>query len=203
MMTGLARRPVRRVEFLARSLSMKNARTLVVGLAALFVPAVGQATDVRPGLWEFRSTRLNVGGLPDMSSQMAQMQQQLKNLPADMRRMMEQEMAARGVTLGSDGTVRSCITPDQAKQDNIYSGRTEGDCTLTNVVKTGNTVKGHVNCTQQQAGGDFEARIEGPEHFTTRVNMKSPRGDMQMETDARWVSAQCGAAPGLAPQGAK
>jgi hypothetical protein len=182
---------------------MKKSRSLAIGIAALCMAAAGHAADVRPGQWEFRSTRMNIAGLPDMSSQMAQMQQQLKNLPPDMRRMMEEQMANRGVSLGSDGTVRTCITADQAKQDNIYSGKTEGDCTLANVVKTGNTVKGHLTCTQPQASGDFEARIDGPEHFTTRVDMKSPHGDMQMETEARWVSAQCEAPPGALPRGAR
>ena len=176
---------------------MFNARPLVLALAALCVPAAAHA-GIRPGAWEFRTTRLNVAGLPDMSSQMAQMQQHLKNLPPDMRRMVEQEMAGRGVTLGRDGAVRSCITPEQAKDDNIYSGKTEGNCTLANVVKTPNTVTGRLICTQPQATGDFEARLDGPERFTTRVNLKST-GDLQMETDARWIAAQCAGARGAAP----
>jgi len=180
---------------------MNRARSLALGIAALSITTVGHAADVRPGLWEFRSTRMSIAGLPDMSSQMAQMQQHLKNLPPDMRRMMEQQMAARGVSLGNDGTVRSCITPEQAKQDNIYSGKTEGNCTLGEVVKSGNTVTGRLTCTQPEASGDFNARLDGPEHFTTRVNLKSAQGDMQMETDARWVSAQCAAPRGVVPRG--
>lgn len=171
---------------------MKRAQSLGLGLVALCSTAVVHAADIRPGVWEFRSTRMNVAGLPDMSSQMAQMQQHLKNLPPDARRMVEQQMASRGVSLGNDGTVRSCITPEQAKQDNIYSGKTEGNCTLGNVVKTGSAVTGRLNCTQPQGSGDFEARVDSPERFTTRVNMKSAHGDMQMETEARWVGSDCG-----------
>ncbi|MDO9600542.1 MAG: DUF3617 domain-containing protein [Azoarcus sp.] len=182
---------------------MKGTRTLVFGLAALCVSTVGHTADVRPGLWEFRSTRMNIAGLPDMSAQMAQMQQHMKNLPPDMRRMMEEQMAARGVSLGKDGAVRTCITPEQAKQDNIYSGKTEDSCTLSDVVKTGNTVKGRMNCTQPQASGSFEATIDGPERFTTRVDMKSAQGDMQMETEGRWVAAQCTVQQGAAPGGAR
>lgn len=178
---------------------MNGTRSLVVALGALCVSAPAQAADIRPGMWEFRSTRMIVGGMPDMSSQMAQMQQHMKNLPADMRRTIEQEMAARGVSLGKDGAVRSCITPEQAKQDNIYSGKVEGNCTLTEVVKTASSVKGRLTCTQPDASGTFAARIDGPEHFSTRVDMKSPRGDLQMETDARWVSAQCAAPQAVVP----
>ena len=175
---------------------MRFARSLSLGMALLSVSAAGHAADIRPGLWEFRSTQLRIAGLPDMSSQMAQMQHHLKNLPPDTRRLIEQEMAGRGVRLGSDGTVRSCITPEQARQDNIYSGKVEGNCTLGDVVKSGNTVTGRLSCTEPQASGDFAARLDGPEHFTTRINLKSARGDMQMETDARWIAAQCEGAQG-------
>lgn len=173
---------------------MKELKMLTAGALALCAALTAHAADIRPGLWEFRSTRMNLAGLPDLSSQMAQMQQQLKNLPPDTRRMLEQQMAARGVSLGSDGTVRSCITAEQARQDNIYSGKTEGNCTLANVVKGQGTVRGALNCTQPKGSGDFEARIDSPERFTTRVNMRSERGDMQMETEARWVGDDCGAA---------
>lgn len=175
---------------------MKHALSLVFGVAALCLAAAAQAADIRPGLWEFRSTRLNLGGLPDMSSQVAQLPQYLKNLPPDMRRTIEQQMAARGVAMGSDGAVRSCITPEQAKHDNIYSGKVEGNCTLADVVKSGNTVTGRLTCTQPDATGDFAAHLDGAEHFTTRVNMKSAQGDMQVETDARWLSAECAAPRG-------
>lgn len=173
---------------------MKKLRPMHMGLIVLCLAAAPAcATDIRPGLWEFKSTQLSVNGLPDMSSQMAQMHQQMKNLPPETRRMIEQQMAARGVSLGKDGAVRSCITPEQASQDNIYAGKTDGDCTLDSVNRSGNTVSGRMSCPQQQTTGDFTARIDSPEHFTTRVNMDSPRGKMQMETEARWVSAECGA----------
>ncbi|MCC4116421.1 DUF3617 domain-containing protein [Aromatoleum toluclasticum] len=166
---------------------------LILGLAATGIACAAQPAGIRPGLWEFRSTRLNIGGLPDMSSQMAQAQQYIRSLPPDMRRMVEQQMAARGVSLGNDGSARSCITPEQAKSDTVYSGKTEGNCTLDKVVKADATVRGHLNCTRPDASGDFEARIQSPEHFTTRVNMTSRNGNLQVDTDARWLAADCGA----------
>ena len=168
-------------------------RSLSVCFALCWASLAAQAADsIRPGLWEFRSTRLSLAGMPDMSSQMSQLQQQLKNLPADARRMIEQQMTQRGVSLGQDGTVRSCITPEQARQDNIFSGKVEGNCTLTDVVKTGDTVTGTLRCTGPDATGNFKARIASPEHFTTRVSMRSSRGDLDVETEGRWLAAQCG-----------
>lgn len=167
-------------------------RFAAVALALASLPVSAHAVDtIRPGLWEFRSTHLSVGGLPDMSAQMAQLQQQLKNLPADTRRMIEQQMAQRGVSLGRDGTVRTCITPEQARQDAIYSGKVEGNCTMTDVVKSGNTVSGTMQCTGPEATGNFRARIDSPEHFTTRVTMRSARGDLDVETEGRWLAAHC------------
>ena len=107
-------------------------------------------------------------------------------------------MTQRGVSLGRDGTVRSCITPEQARHDNIFSGKVEGNCTLNQVVKTVNTVSGRLHCTDPNASGEFHARIDSPEHFISRVDMKSARGSLEVETDARWVSAQCGAAKAAA-----
>lgn len=167
-------------------------RAAVLALALASLPLSAHAVDnIRPGLWEFRSTHLSMGGLPDMSAQMGQLQQQLKNLPADTRRMIEQQMTQRGVSLGQDGTVRSCITPEQARQDNIFSGKVEGNCTLTDVVKTGDTVTGTLRCTGPDATGNFKARIASPEHFTTRVSMRSSRGDLDVETEGRWLAAHC------------
>ena len=170
-------------------------RSALLALALASLPLAAHAVDnIRPGLWEFRSTHLSMGGLPDMSSQMGQLQQQLKNLPADTRRMIEQQMTQRGVSLGQDGTVRSCITPEQARQDNIFAGKVEGNCTLTRVERSGNTIRGSLSCTDPAAEGDFHARVEGPEHFVTRVKLASVRGDLDLETDARWLAASCGPA---------
>ena len=173
---------------------------LALGLGLLLgAGSAAQAADIRPGLWEFRSTRMSVGGMPDMSAQMAQMQKQLKNLPPETQRMLQQQMASRGVQMGNDGSVRSCITAEQARQDNIYAGRTDRGCTLASVAKTGNSVRGRLNCSQPQGTADFDTTIDGPEHFTTRVVMHTAQGDMQMESDARWVGV-CAAATPMPPQ---
>ena len=167
---------------------MKLFASLVL-LPALLVTA--QAADIKPGLWEFRS-KLDMPGMPDMAGQMAELQAQMKNLPPEARRMLEQQMAAQGVSMGSGGSIRVCITAEDAKGARVYSGKSEGDCKYTNVVNTGNRVKGTIQCTQPRASGDFEALIDSPTHFTSRVNMKSDEGAMKAETDANWVAADCG-----------
>lgn len=167
--------------------TIKTAAVLLLGAFAVAAPA--RAADIRPGLWEFRSTHLSLGGLPDMS---AQIQQQLQALPPETRRMIEREMAARGAHMGGNGTVRSCITAEQARQDNVYSGKVEGNCVLSQVTKAPDRVSGRLNCTQPTATGQFTANIASPQQFTTRVDIRSAQGDLQIETAARWLAAQCG-----------
>ena len=171
---------------------MNTAHRLAAGLL-LLAAATAQATDIRPGLWEFRSTRMSAAGMPDMSAQMAEMQKQMKNLPPETQRMLQQQMAARGVQLGKDGAVRSCITPEQARQDSVYAGRSDGNCTLASITKSGNQVRGRLNCSQPRGSADFETTLDGPERMSTRVTMHSAQGDIQMDSDARWIAA-CGTA---------
>ncbi|GLT24753.1 hypothetical protein GCM10007933_42490 [Zoogloea oryzae] len=161
-------------------------------LALLLLAAAGsaQAADIRPGLWEFRSTRVSLGGAPDLSDKL---RQQLANLPPEVQRQLRQQLAAQGVQLGSDGAVRSCITPEQARQDSVYAGRSDGNCTLASITKSGNQVRGRLNCSQPKGSADFETTLDGPERMSTRVNMHSAQGDIQMDTDARWIAA-CGTA---------
>lgn len=182
---------------------MKPASRLAAALLMLAAAHLAHAAaDIRPGLWEFRSTRLNVGGLPDMSAQMAQLQQQLHNLPPETRRIVQQQMAARGIQMGNDGTVRSCITAEQARQDSIYAGRSDGRCTLTDIEKDDRRVRGRLSCSQPSGTADFETLVDSAEHLTTRLRMRSAQGEMQLDTDARWIAADCGAVSPL-PGGAR
>ena len=165
----------------------------LAALLALAAPPLAHPAEaeIRPGLWEFRSTCLNVAGLPDLSGQMARLQQQLGNLPPDTQRMLRQQMAARGLQLGSDGTVRSCVTPEMARQDAVYAGRTDGHCVLASVERSANTVRGRLDCSQPRGSADFDTQVHSSEHMTTRVQMHAAQGEVQMETDARWIAAQC------------
>lgn len=168
-----------------------NARMLAPLALALCASGTVLAADLKPGLWEFKS-RTDMPGMPDMSAQMAQMQEQMKSMPPEARRMMEQQMAGHGVAMGKDGAVQVCITPDSARNGGVWAGKSQGDCSYTNTSTTATLVRGTINCTKPKATGDFEAQLDGPTHFTSKVNMKSADGAMKVDTDARWVAADCG-----------
>lgn len=167
-------------------------RLLVPAALALAALGPAHAADIKPGLWEFKSA-MSMPGMPDMSAQMARMQEEMKKMPPEARKMMEQQMAAQGVAMGNGGAVRVCITPDDAKRSDIYSGKNDGSCTYSNVTNTAKSVKGKISCTNPKASGDFEAVIDSPTHFTSKMNMQSAEGSMKADTDARWIAADCGA----------
>lgn len=167
----------------------KTSIFLAAALTALAAPA--HAAEIKPGLWEFKS-KVDMPGMPDMSEQMARMQEEMKNMPPEARRMMEQQMGANGVGMGQGGALRVCITPAQAKGNEIYSGKTQDDCTYSNVSNSATSIKGTVVCTKPKATGQFEAQIQSPTHFTSKMNMQSAEGSMKSETDARWLAADCG-----------
>ena len=116
-----------------------------LALAAACIAFAAQAQTIQPGLWEFKHD-MRMPGRPDVAAQMAQMREQMKNLPPEARKMMEQQMAGHGMGMGADGALRLCIGSEDAKQDPIREGRTEGDCTYTQVKRSGNTWTGRLTC---------------------------------------------------------
>lgn len=169
---------------------MKIQHALLMGLG--LVMSAAQAQEIEPGLWEFKS-KMNMPGGEDLSAQMAEMQKQLDSLPPQARAMMEQQMASMGLALGKEGAIRVCISPEEARSEAIYSGQTDGDCTYSDVVRSDNMIKGKITCTDPKSQGEFESRLNGKRGFTSRMNMTSAEGRMDGETEARWISANCGA----------
>ncbi len=157
----------------------------------LLSPLAAQAQEIRPGLWEFKSSA-STPDMPDMAAQMAEVQAQLASLPPEQRRMVEQQMAASGVGMTRNGNIRTCITPEEAARNEVYKGSQEDDCTYTKVQRSGNTIRGEIACSNPKSRGSFVSTIHGREHFSSRMDMQSAEGRMQASTDARWVSADCG-----------
>lgn len=167
-------------------------QTLVLAAACL-AASLAHAQGIDPGLWEFRHD-IRVPGQPDMAAQMAQMREQMKNMPPETRKMMEQQMAGHGMGMGSDGALRLCIGPEDAQRDPVREGHTEGDCTFSQVKRNGNTWTGRVVCKEPPSQGDFTTALHSATHFSTRAVLTSKQhGRMDMNTEARRLSTDCGA----------
>ena len=158
-----------------RESSMK--KPLAIAVACIGFAA--QAQTIQPGLWEFKHD-MRMPGRPDMAAQMAQMREQMKSLPPEARKMMEQQMAGHGMGMGADGALRLCIGPEDAKQDPIREGHTEGDCTYTHVKRSGNTWTGRLTCKEPPSQGDFT---------TTAAQTSKAHDPIDTSTEARRMAA--------------
>lgn len=160
---------------------------------ALGLAWTAHAQDILPGLWEIKSQMRMADGR-DLTKELAAAREQLKSLPPEVRKTMEQQMAGAGVAFGEGGTIRTCLTPEEVRSDVIREGQKEGDCTYTRVSRSGNTWRGRVSCTDPRAEGEFTTTLHSPTHYSTRSVLTSKEdGRTEVDIDARRVSADCGA----------
>lgn len=184
---------------------MKSFSLALVLLMGLGLNLAGQARaqTIEPGLWELRH-EVRMPDRPDMEAAMAQMREQMKNLPPEARKMMEQQMSGMGVGLGRDGAIRNCVSPEEAKGDVIREGEERDGCTYTKVSRSGNVWRGSVACKDPQSQGEFTVTLHDSKHYTMEARMTGQDQGrptrMEMKVDARFISADCGK---LAPRPAR
>lgn len=161
---------------------------LALGLGAPLV----QAQMLQPGLWELTTSNMQVDGkpLPNMEFMLGQ----LKNLPPEQRAMMEGVLAKQGITLAGKG-VRSCLTPEQVKTDDIPLQGPQSGCTQKITERTGNVWKFQFNCPRAQGNG--QATFLSDREFLTQVsgtfNASGVQQQGSMNTRAVWLGSDCGA----------
>ncbi|CAI3790452.1 hypothetical protein AHFPHNDE_04171 [Pseudomonas sp. MM227] len=160
---------------------------LVVGLSA----TGAQAQMLQPGLWEMTTSNMQVDGkpLPDMQVMLGQ----LKMLPPEQRAMMEGVLANQGITVGGNG-IRSCLTPEQVKTNDIPLQDAKSGCTQKITERNGNVWKFQFSCPKAQGTG--QAQFLSDREFLTTVNGTfNASGVAQkgsMNTRAVWLGNNCG-----------
>jgi hypothetical protein len=168
----------------------------LLSLALVAVCPAVLANEIEPGLWEFRTKMQSPDGSSPIAAQMAQMQEQLKNLPPEVRQMMEKQMAGAGlnVGLGADAmSLKLCITPEDAKAGPVREGQREGECVYSRVQQKGNIWSGWVTCTEPQMQGDFTTTLHSASHHTTEARMQGKSiGTMTMQTESKRLGDDCG-----------
>lgn len=173
-------------------------------LMSVMLLAAGSAwaqSTTAPGLWEIRN---RMGGNPEMEKAMADMQRQLAAMPPAQRQQMEAMMGQNGMSVGAGGAMilKVCITPEMAARAELPS-QTEGDCTMTVVSRSGNTLKSKFVCQNPPSTGEGRFTFNGDKAYTSHVVMRTTRNGkpetLTVDGDARWLSASCGNVKPLAP----
>ncbi|HCN46108.1 MAG TPA: DUF3617 domain-containing protein [Pseudomonas sp.] len=164
-----------------------SALALLVGLSSPLV----QAQMLQPGLWELTTSNMQVDGkpLPDMEFMLGQ----LKNLPPEQRAMMEGVLAKQGISVAGKG-VRSCLTPEQVKTDDIPLQDPQSGCTQRITDRNGKTWNFEFSCPKAQGTG--QAQFLSDREFLTKVqgtfNASGVQQQGSMNTRAVWLGADCG-----------
>lgn len=169
---------------------MSKLSVKLLPLYLLALPFMASAQQpIQPGLWEITSNNMQLGGKTLPSSDV--MLQQFKSLPQAQREMMERAMAQQGIQLGEKG-VQYCISQAQVDAQNIPLQ----DPNCSQEITSRDSDHWVFNFTCPQGRGQGEAHFLDDKHFTTKVNgeFDSGAGRQQgsMESEARWVSADCG-----------
>ena len=174
---------------------MKPLCALAVLAAATFT-AGASAQNLKPGLWEITNSMKSSSG--EMEKAQAQAQQQMKNMPPEQRKMMEEAMAKHGMKMGAGGpggtSVRMCMTKEMVERNEIPAQK--GDCKTTRQQRSGNTIKMAYTCTNPPSSGEGEYTVVSPEAYTTRMTMHSTSQGkpetINMNGSGKWIATDCG-----------
>ena len=152
------------------------------------------AQNMKPGLWEI-TNRMQGGAGAEMDKARAQMQQQMKSMSPEQRKMVEKMMAEKGIRADAGGmTVKTCLTKEQVERNDIASHR--GDCKNTMQQRSGNTMKVAFVCTNPPSKGEGQFTFTSPEAYTMHMTVTSTiEGRPQtttMDASGKWLGANCG-----------
>ena len=166
-------------------------------LCAAFAFSGGAAAQsIQPGLWEMH-TRMTHSD-KETQQAMAQMQQQLAQMPAAQRKQMQAMMAQQGVSMDGKGgmRVKSCVTPEMAARSEVPVQ--DGDCKTTPAKRSGNTMKFSYQCTDPDICGEGSVTFTSPTqynmHSESVQTVKGKSEQITMDVDGQWLAADCAGA---------
>ncbi len=168
---------------------------LLTLMAALLSPPAGaQPLNIEPGLWEHSMQMTSNSG--QMEEAMRQARQQLDALPPAQRQMMEQMMAAQGVSFGKDETsFRLCITAADIADNKLHLA--DENCTQQIVERSGDRIHIRFSCAgDPPSSGEGNITIISPREYTgtavIQTEMDGKPEEFNVNQKARWISADCG-----------
>ena len=185
-------------------------RTKVL-VAALVVPTMlyGQVAEpgLKPGLWEVRVVKQVVDGR-DLSRQLAQanmqMQQAMQSMPPAQRAQMESMLKQHGMRPGNGG-YQICITAEMARRDTPILDK-NGRCHTSKVDRNGNHTSFAFSCrskgttTTGTGVAQLSSELVTTRTNTTTENAKGEKHTMQVESQMKYLQADCGDVKPLGPQ---
>jgi hypothetical protein len=176
---------------------MKTAAITAVLAGGIALSAAAQApVKLRAGLWEQSMQVSSQGG--QIEAAMKEAQAAMANMPPEQRKMMEQMMAARGMSVDIPGrSVRVCMTAEDVARDSLPPP--QDGCTQS-ARRTGNTWNISFQCPardgQPPSSGTGTVTLESPTaysgQFVVNTAIDGKRDKVTMTSKGRWLGADCG-----------
>lgn len=165
---------------------------------------LAHAQAVKPGLWEFegRQSRLSWAAGPalDMQKINQQLQAQMLDMEPGLRRVLEENLRSAGVVMTQGRSQRLCIPSEQANLVRIAEQHQQESCRFSLLESGAGFVRGQLQCTQPQSQGSYVSTLVSPEQLSTRVELKTPQGQLVVNAGAKWLGTDCADAPALGQQ---
>lgn len=166
---------------------------LIVATLLAAAPLVAGAQSLKPGLWEIHHKSDN----PQMAGAMAEMQQQMAQMPPEQRKQMEAMMAQQGVKMapgaGGATAMQVCLTKEMVERNDVPM---QDGCRVTQQQRNGNLMKMAFACTNPPSSGEGQVTFNSPESYASRMTVRSMaqgRTDTTtMESNGKWLKADCG-----------
>lgn len=146
---------------------------------------------LRPGLWEHSFTMKSESGR--IEAAMAEMQRQLEGLPPAQRKMMEDMMAAQGLSMrAGGGTVQVCLTEEDIRRGDLPQ---EEGCKHEVLERNRDRMRLRFVC--EGASGEGEVVFKGPDAYTGVTNLRTDvdgvTETMVVHQTGKRISGDCGA----------
>lgn len=158
--------------------------------ALLLAASAIQAEEMLPGLWEFSSDDIEVNGM--QMPGVAEMVEQMKSLPPEQKKMMEEMLAAQGVELGASG-MRICLSEAQVKSRELPF-QDEPGCSQTITEQTDSRWSFTFQCPD--AKGQGETRLISEREVASVIEsdyeVGTQQGSSRMQSHGKWLSEDCG-----------
>jgi len=176
---------------------MKQKLIILFILMTAFISAnqsFAQPLNIEPGLWQHSIQMTSQSG--QMEETMRQARQQLEALPPAQRQMMEQMMAAQGMSFGKDETnFQLCITAEDIARNELHLA--DENCTQQIFERTGNRIHVRFACAgDPPSRGEGSINIVSPREYTgtavIHTEMDGKPEMLNINQKARWISADCG-----------
>ena len=162
-------------------------KKVLVVVSLIFSVQFTHAAEVKPGLWEMEFDSQGMG--PEAQAAMKQME----SMPPAQRKQMEAMMAQMGVSMGAKaGSVRFCITPEQAKAKDVPV-QDDGDCKNKVLSRSAKSMKVEFKCPDTQ--GTATVNFTSPTQYETKIDATTSEGGQQRKIQqtlkSKWVKASC------------